>query len=250
MVKERSLALQGAVNCRDIGGYRTTDRRRVRWGRVLRSDSLSELSSADRAALSAGGVRSIIDLRHEDERLRHPSRWGDQVPVRTHAIGFIPRAGQRLMDELRRKTLSKGAARQLVLEMYRELPLQHGHHYAHLLRLLLEPDALPALVHCTSGKDRTGFGIAVLLSALGVDRETIVADYLLTNRYQRDLAFMVGTDVDLEVLAIVKAADAEYLGAAFDAIERTWGEVHQFIRQGLGLTEQDLAQLQELLLED
>ena len=130
------------------------------------------------------------------------------------------------------------------------MPLEHAHHYARLLHVLLEADALPALVHCTSGKDRTGFGIAVLLSALGVGRETIVADYLLTNSYQRDLAFMVGTDVDPEVLAIVKAADAEYLGAAFDAIERTWGEVHQFIRQGLGLSERDLARLQELLLED
>ena len=247
---ERSLALQGAVNCRDIGGYRTTDSRRVRWGRVLRSDSLSELTNGDRSALSATGVRSIIDLRHEDERHRHPSRWDEDVPVRTHAIGFIPRAGQRLMEGLRRKTLSRGHARQIVLEMYRELPLEHAHHYACLLRALLEPDALPALVHCTSGKDRTGFGIAVLLSALGVGRETIVADYLLTNCYRRDLAFMVGTDVDPAILDIVTAADAEYLAAAFDAIERAWGDVHQFIRQGLGLTAHDLARLQELLLED
>jgi protein-tyrosine phosphatase len=154
------------------------------------------------------------------------------------------------MDGVRGKTLSKGAARELVLQMYRELPLEHAHHYACLLRALLEPDALPALVHCTSGKDRTGFGIAVLLSALGVGRETIVADYLLTNRYRRDLTFLVGTAVDPDVLDVVKTADAEYLGAAFDAIERTWGEVHQFIRRGLGLTGRDLARLQELLLED
>jgi protein-tyrosine phosphatase len=118
-----------------------------------------------------------------------------------------------------------------------------------MFRLLIAPGALPALVHCTSGKDRTGVGVALLLSALGVPRDVVVEDYLLTNRYRRDLSAILQRRVDPDVLDVVVAAHADYLDAAFDSIRRHWGGIEQFIAGALGLDRADLSTLQEQLLE-
>ena len=141
-------------------------------------------------------------------------------------------------------------ANDLLLAMYRQLPIDHADSYARLFRLLLAPGALPALIHCTSGKDRTGFGAALLLGLLGVPREDVVEDYLLTNRYRRDIDFLVGTRVSREVLDVVTSARAEYLDAAFEAIEARWGSLQQYGLHALQLTADDTATLQRLLLED
>jgi protein-tyrosine phosphatase len=248
-LRERRLALTGAVNFRDIGGYRSADGRTLKWGAVLRSDSLAELTEADQAAVRALALRSLFDLRHESERSERPNQLGAGAGPRNHAIGFFPNGSEALMSGVRARTLSKDEARAGLLGMYRHLPVAHAPVYAQLLQTLLVPGALPALVHCTSGKDRTGFGIAVLMLALGVPRETILEDYVLTNRYRRDLGFMLGTEVDPEVLDAIKAADPAYLHAAFGVIDGVWGGTLAFLRNGLGLSEPEQAQLQHLLLE-
>jgi protein-tyrosine phosphatase len=246
---QRRLALTGAVNFRDIGGYRAADGRTLKWGMVLRSDSLAELTDVDQAAVRALSLRSLFDLRHASERSERPNRLGAGDGPHTHAIGFFPNGSEALMTRVRARTLSKDEARAGLLGMYRHLPVAHAPVYAQLLQTLLQPGALPALVHCTSGKDRTGFGIAVLMLALGVPRETILEDYVLTNRYRRDLDFMLGSEVDPEVLDAIKAADPAYLHAAFGVIDSAWGGTPEFLHNGLGLSAQEQTQLQHLLLE-
>jgi protein-tyrosine phosphatase len=249
-MSQRVLALDGAVNCRDIGGYDTLDGRRVRWGRVWRSDAPTRLSATDRRELEQRRLRTVIDLRHSDERAVEPSGLADNDTLRVHAIGFAPRAARRLLGELREnRPITPRAARSTMLTMYRQLPRDHAHAYARMFRLLIAPGALPALVHCTSGKDRTGFGVALLLSALGVPRDVVVEDYLLTNRYRRDLGAILQRRVDPEVLDVMVAAHADYLDAAFDSIRRHWGGIEQFIAGALELNRADLSTLQEQLLE-
>jgi protein-tyrosine phosphatase len=248
-MNERRIALTGAVNFRDIGGYPGADGRSVRWRTLLRADSLADLSDADHSALAGLGLNSLFDLRHPDESRQRPNRLPPKTLIRSHAIGFYPHGAEAMMIGLRGRSLSKAAARDAMLTLYRHLPVDNAPVYAHLLRTLLVPNALPALIHCTSGKDRTGFGIAVLLLALGVTRETVLDDYLLTNHYRRDLSFMLGTQVDAEVLDVVKAADPEFLLAAFDVIDLTWGGTAGFLSRGLGLSETQQTQLQDLLLE-
>jgi protein-tyrosine phosphatase len=248
-MRERKLALTGAVNFRDIGGYRSADGRTLTWGAVLRSDSLAELTEADQATVRALALRSLFDLRHESERIERPNRLGAGAGPLTHAIGFFPNGSEALMAGVRARTLSKDEARTGLLGMYRHLPVAHAPVYAQLLQTLLLPGALPALIHCTSGKDRTGFGIAVLMLALGVPRETILEDYVLTNHYRRDLGFMLGTAVDPAVLDVIKAADPAYLHAAFDVIDSVWGGTPDFLRYGLGLSVLEQTRLQHLLLE-
>jgi protein-tyrosine phosphatase len=246
----RVLALDGAVNCRDIGGYGAADGHRVRRGRVWRSDAPSRLSAADRRALQQLQLRTVVDLRDSEERELEPSSLADDNALIIHAIGFVPRAAHRMLGDLREsRPISPETARSMMLELYRELPRDHAPAYARMFRLLIAPDALPAMVHCTSGKDRTGFGIALLLCALGVPRETVLEDYLLTNRYRRDIGAILRRRVDPEVLDVVVAAHTEYLDAAFDSIRAHHGSVEHFLAGALGLDPNDLFTLKERLLE-
>jgi len=154
------------------------------------------------------------------------------------------------MQGVRDRSIDCGAANAVLLEMYLHLPQAYASYYANLLDLLSRPDAFPALVHCTSGKDRTGFAIAVVLMALGVSREVIVEDYILTNQYRRDLSFMLGKGVDPEVLKVVTSARPEFLQAAFAVIDGIWGDDQRFIREGLGLSAEKQEVLKERLLSD
>jgi protein-tyrosine phosphatase len=249
----RHLGLQGAVNFRDLGGYRGVDGRRVRWRTVYRADSLAELSDADLARLHAIGLQTVVDLRHDEERQHRPSRLPagtDQTPaLQTHALGFYPTGGRALLQAVRAGTCSARQVADGLRQAYAAFPLTHREPYARMLALLASARALPALVHCTSGKDRTGFASAVLLMALGVDRGTIQDDYLLTNQYRRDLAFMVGAEVDPAVMDALTQAHPSYLAAAFEAIDQHWGGTPGFLREGLDLSAAAQARLQGLLLD-
>ena len=245
---QRRIALAGAVNFRDLGGYRTTDGRELKWGRLYRSDSLSELTADDLARLSVLGLRSICDLRHESERRAKPDRLPAGSTAELHQLGFYPHRSETLFQKLAARTISAAEVEQFLRDAYGAFPISQAATYRAVLEVLIGVDAIPALIHCTSGKDRTGFGAAVILMALGVPRETIVVDYLLTNDYRRDLSFMIGEGVDPQVQAALKQAHPSYIAAAFETIDREWGSSTAFIEDGLGFTPESRRRLQHLLL--
>lgn len=247
--RERRIALVGAVNFRDLGGYPAADGRRIRWGRLFRSDSLAELGEADLIKVEALGLRSVCDMRHDEERQLKPNRLDPDWAIQTHAIGFYPSGAKDLMDRVKTRAATLEEARQIFVDMYRRLPIDNAGHYERLLDILTRQDALPALIHCTSGKDRTGFAVATVMLALGVPREVIAEDYALTNQYRRDLSFMIGDDVDPQVLELVKRADPEFLRGAFDVIDEVWSGDERFIREGLKLSAEKQRYLQDQLLE-
>jgi protein-tyrosine phosphatase len=236
------------VNFRDLGGYRAEDGRQVRWRRIYRSDSLAELTNDDLVTLSALGLRSICDLRHESERLAKPDRLPTGPFATLHQIGFFPHRAEKLFSKLKARTISATEVEDFLCDAYRAFPVAQASTYGAVLEMLVADEAVPALVHCTSGKDRTGFAAAVILMALGVPRETIVADYLLTNDYRRDLSFMIGEGIAPEVQAALKQAHPSYIAAAFETIDRQWGSDAAFIHDGLGFTPESRRRLQALLL--
>ena len=244
----RRIELCGAVNFRDLGGYGTEDGRHVRWRRLYRSDSLADLTNDDLDVLASLGLRSVCDLRHESERLRKPDRMPSGSSAALHQIGFFPDRAEALFRQLAARTISAAEVEEFLRDAYRAFPISQAATYGAVLEMLVADDALPALVHCTSGKDRTGFGIAVILMALGVSRDVIVADYLLTNDHRRDLDFMIGEGVDPEVQAALKQAHPTYITAAFATIDREWGSDAVFIEVGLGFSPQSRRLLQALLL--
>ena len=251
--RPRRLALSGAVNFRDLGGYRGTDGRQVRWGRIYRSDSLAELSDADVQTLSALGLRTICDLRAESERKHKPNKpllvlEPAGQPPRLHAFGFMPHGGEALIADTRKGAITVAEIKQRVAEIYRRFVVDQSATFARLLHLI-EADALPLLFHCTSGRDRTGFAAAVLLMALGVDRDQIMADYLLSDHYRRDLRFQVGSGVDEALMHALTSAHPDYMAAAFEAIDQRWGSGDAYLRNGLGLDDGHLRRLRDALME-
>lgn len=244
----RRLPLRGAVNFRDLGGYETADGRRLRWGRVFRSDSLAELSESDLAQLEALSLRTVCDLRGEPEREHKPNQ-SLGAAITTHAIGFMPRGGDELLAGARTGSVGPAEIERRVQDIYRSFVIEQSASFARLLQLIAEADALPLVYHCTSGRDRTGFATAMLLSALGVPRAVIEADYRLSNDYRRDLSFQVGGAVAPEIMAALTQAHPSYLAAAFAAIEAHHGSTERYLREGLSLTDETRARLERLLLE-
>lgn len=244
---QRRLPLRGAVNFRDLGGYETADGRRLRWGRVYRSDSLAELDDRDVASLQALGLRTVCDLRGEPERAHKPNR-ALGADVATHAIGFMPHGGDELLAATRDGSIGPAEIERRVQDIYRRFVIEQSASFARLLALIADTDSIPLVFHCTSGRDRTGFAATMLLSALGVPRTTIEADYALSNDYRRDLTFQVGGIVAPDVMAALTQAHPSYLAAAFAAIEANRGSVERYLQEALGVTAALRSRLQSQLL--
>lgn len=243
----RRVPLEGAVNFRDLGGYRTSDGRRVKWRHLYRSDSLADLTEADVPCVAALGLRTLMDLRHQSERERKPNRPLPGPLPETHAIGFLPHRNRELFQAISSGEMGVDLLDEWCREAYRRFLPEPT--FAQVLDRLLAPAALPALIHCTSGKDRTGYASAVVLMALDVPRQTIVEDFLLTNRHRRDIRYLVSPDADPAVVHAMSGVRAEYLEACFDAIDAEWGSTERYLAGALGLDAERRRHLQHLLLE-
>lgn len=243
VVGERRLPLQGADNFRDLGGYATAQGRRVRWGVLFRSNEIADLTASDLAYLERTGLRLVCDLRTQGERAAKPD---PDVPGSARLA--LPVAAEGVEADLMRDRILSGGIAALSLELtmrraYRSFVTDDAQTWASLLRRLADPASLPALVHCTAGKDRTGFAAAVVLLALGVPLETVFEDYLLTNRYQADYRAFVLRWVPLaslfrtqssDVLPLLEARRA-YLETSIDAMREQNGSVEGYLQQSLGL---------------
>ncbi len=167
---ERMIALEGAVNFRDLGGYAASAGTRTRWRTLFRADGLGELTEADLSVLDTLGIRTVIDLRSGTELER--GRFDvDAHPVAFHHFPFIDE-----LPDAQEFDRRPGLLGSQYLEMVRDA----GGQILASLEVLATPDALPAVFHCTAGKDRTGVLSAIVLSLLGVDEPTVVADYALS----------------------------------------------------------------------
>ena len=165
---ERVLGLPGARNVRDLGGYPTEDGRRTRWRTLYRADSLHRLSPESQLALVASGVRTVVDLRRDDEVEESPNPFASSDDVRYVRIS--------LQDE----PLDALGGIASLKELYQSILEGRQSQIVDVFRALVAPGALPAVFHCTAGKDRTGIVAALLLGAVGVPEAHVVSDYVLS----------------------------------------------------------------------
>ncbi len=237
--------LRGAPNFRDVGGLTAADGQMVRHGRVLRSGQLGQLHPEDVEQLRhwLGADVCVIDLRGARERARWPCTLPEAVvhslpiePTVVHQLDALVAAGE---------PLTESAACRLMSEAYRNF-VRHGHMQ---LRAVFDHVTAragrPVVVHCTAGKDRTGFMVAMLLAALGVGREPIVADYLLTNRH---VVPRPSGRYPAPILRVLETVRTEYIEAAFEVIDRDFGGVDRYLQACAALTPERRAVLRRSLL--
>ena len=190
--EHRLLPMDGAHNTRELGGYKTTDGKSIKWGMLFRSDKLSDISKTDEEYLKNLGIKKIIDFRSKDEKAEDP----DIIPA---GIDYLEMpisvdGAMRTKIEAVLKGETDKEVKSFLIDANREFVNDYTDVYENFLRSLID-DGTPTLFHCTAGKDRAGFASAMVLSILGVPREKVIEDYLLTNTYVKD-------HVDSEMLEI------------------------------------------------
>ena len=241
----RHLNLIGASNFRDLGGYPTSDGRTVRWRRIFRSNHLGHLTDDDIAAVRGLGVRSAFDFRGREERTAAPC---GVTEITVHSLAVEPSVVAALRAiAAAGTTLSGDHAAEVMRDSYRSYVQQSTPRFRDLFAHLVE-DCAPLVIHCTAGKDRTGFACALILHALGVRDAVILDDYLLTNRfYRRDPS--ASTDLPDEVKQVLGSVQAAFLAAAFEAIDAAYGNLETYLRDGLGIGAAERAELEARYLE-
>jgi protein-tyrosine phosphatase len=240
----RHLNLEGASNFRDLGGYPTSDGRIVRWRQIYRSNHLGHLTAADIDVVRTLGVRSAFDFRGVEERAM--AVCGVET-ITVHSLPIEPTVVAALRARLAAGSLSAEVAMEIMRESYRNYVRLNTHSFRELFAHLVE-DRAPLVIHCTAGKDRTGFACALLLHALGVPDDVIANDYLLTNRfYRRDPS--ASTDLPDDVRQAIGSVEASFLAAGFDAISSDYGDLEAYLRDGLGIGAHERMTLKERYLQ-
>jgi protein-tyrosine phosphatase len=254
--------LAGVRNFRDVGGLPTVDGRRVRYGRLFRSGHLAHATQEDAAFLSSLGLHTIFDFRNAaDQKLEGPDVElpgvrNVNLPLTDPADGseFWKMVRDGDVEQLRGH-LGDGKAANRMIGSYRTIVKERTAEHSHVLHALAE-DSVPALMHCAAGKDRAGLSIAVTLLALDVERDAIVADYLESNATHRRYKVRRNGSSEaarspevMELLSPLFDARAEYLTAAFETIEETWGGIDAYLERGLGVTPEQRERLRERLLD-
>jgi len=253
VIAERTLPLSGAVNFRDVGGYRTEDGRAVRWGQVYRAGSLAELTDDDVAYLTRLGLRLSCDLRSADEVTRRPDRLPPGATALHHPIAAEVGRLRQMFTLFR----LRNRIGELLQNVYVVMLDQNAAIFAEIIRLAAEPANLPLLIHCTAGKDRTGLAVALLLLALGVPEETVIADYTLSNhafdvlagRMRPEMERLYALGFDDAQLRPFLLAQAETLVGALAYLRRRYGSVEAYLLQA-GVGEEEIGRLRDSLLTD
>ncbi len=255
VLSERRLPLQGAVNFRDLGGYATTAGKRLKWGRVFRSDHLSGLTNRDLTFLKGMRIRSVCDFRTSAEAQRRPDRFPDDnfcqyfhLPI--DHLRFDPttifqklKAGDT--SWLTREFLIEG----YILNIEKSAPVWGG-----VFRRLADPGQLPLVFHCTGGKDRTGTCAALILLSLGISEKTVIFDHGLSNIYIRDVvngiyAKFDSAGIDPKKIAPYFSAPRYCIEAMLDHLRETYGSAVDYLKSKAGVTEQMLKKIRGHLLE-
>jgi protein-tyrosine phosphatase len=241
----RHLNLAGPSNFRDLGGYPARDGRTVRWRQIFRSNHLGHVTGADIEVLRSLGLKSAFDFRGTEERAEAMCGLAE---IAVHSLPIEPTVVAALRARLARGVpLSSADALEVMRDSYRSYVRYSTPSFRALFAHLLE-DRAPLVIHCTAGKDRTGFACALILHALGVSDDLIAEDYLLTNRfYRRDPS--ASSELPEDVRQVLASVETSFLAAAFEAISADYGDLECYLRDGLGLGAQERAGLEARYLE-
>lgn len=251
--------LESTYNFRDFGGYHGKDHKKVKMGRLYRADSLSKLTDEDVDKLVSLNIRTIIDYRSDEERYNN-----EDVPVPNAVVHILDPIASIAQfagsgtggEEISLESLTEEKVTGYLAEQNLKFveSVRGRNVYSSMLRLLLETEEGASVQHCTAGKDRTGYGVALVLMLLGVSREDIIKDYLQTNVNLEKKPTAL-TSLDEEDEALIKAmklfegVKESYISGALDLIENKYGGAENYVIQELGFSEEEVNRFQEMYLE-
>ena len=245
----RAIAVEGASNVRDLGGYETADGRQTRWRALFRAADIHALSPADQSTLIDAGVRTVIDLRGSRELTEAPSVFKDLSGVRYRPHNMT---GDALID--RWGTVPVPADSSIRLStMYSTVLDERGDMVKEILETVSQPGALPAVFHCTAGKDRTGVLAALLLGIAGVPREGIVEDYALSARFLYGSTVVPPDGSGANKLPPYEEYQTMWcppgaMGMTLDHLESKYGGIDGYLRH-IAVDDATLSRIRDVLVE-
>ncbi len=251
--QNRFLPFESIANLRDIGGYKTVEGKTVKWKQVYRGASLAYVNENEQEQLNVLNLQVVCDLRRHDEISHAP----DNVPEGARYLNIPSMDSINKIGQIRNLLFKPRYIEQMMGEIYIEAILENNPEmFGIVYRQIIEGN-LPLLIHCTAGKDRTGLAIALLLRVLGVNEETVLNDYSLSNHYYDYFKRISGrlvkrlqqvgfSEDDVSPLLM---ADKRNLKMAIEHIEHKYGSIEAYLSQRANISTQDIELLKARLLE-
>lgn len=247
------------ANFRDLGGHTTHDGRRVARGRLLRAGHLGHATEDDVATLAEFKLRVVFDFRTASDIAMEGA---DRLPPGAESV-LLPmpdpaRGGdiRKLMEENGPERFDEifggGRAEKMMRASAAGLVRERREPYSLFLKALAKPTGVPALFHCSAGKDRAGWAGSVVLLALGVPEDQVVEQYLLSNRAAAEIIernSVEGREFWHAALAPLIGVQEDYIQSSFDAVREDWGDFDGYLSKGLGVTEAEREAIRKNLLE-
>ncbi|WP_455640873.1 tyrosine-protein phosphatase [Parabacteroides sp.] len=249
-VGARSVGMDSIQNVREIGGYETGhNHKATRWGKVYRSGQLSSLSEWDSIRLNNLHIKTIIDLRGNDELATYPLRYSNanivHIPIPIKNIDNV-------ITRIKEDRMRKGDGILFMQDTYLQYVTDYSEQYAKALDVFLDEDNYPILVNCSMGKDRTGYLTAMLLFALGIPEDTVIKDYMASNEninivHLANMARDLSTNAQETITALVTVNEG-LIDLVMKRIRKDYGSVDKYLSKGLHLTEKKQNKLKDILL--
>lgn len=250
-VANRNVIIPGLQNFRDLGGYTSyPGRKQVRWGMIYRSAAIDSLPSWSLSELKNLGIKTVIDLRNDDEK-RNPTLLNPHFNVVSIPIHIG--CTRQLLQQIERQQVDNETVCKTLQQMYTDIITECSPQFKQIFTLLQDEANYPVLMHCTTGKGRLGVISALILSALHVDSGTIMSDYQLSNNYFdiRNASKVAHNlpSASQEAITSLYSARVNYLNASLKAIEKQFGNTNAYLQKEVGLKKEEIKKLQSILLE-
>ena len=246
---ERNIQLEGATNFRDLGGYEASEGSKIRKGLIYRSDHLSNLTSSDFNVLNKLGIKTVCDFRSDNEMTENPSPFNQSSSPKLLHIPIKTLGTQDLHELSSREGITSQELANALQSHYILYVNQHKKKYSSFLENIALGE-IPIVFHCFAGKDRTGFASLLLLGLMGVKKDVIIEDYLLTNKYFKGPIINEDwRDTSSEKLRPLFEARVDYINTAFSEIYLSYNSIEDFVVKELEINNETLDLLKTRILE-